>query len=60
MSAIEEDMVLHQSENMMLNFIGLHSVKDVKCFFLLEDNKVTVSDWGCTETMSEIEPLEST
>ena len=59
MSVIEEDMVLHQSENTMLNSIGLYIVKDVKCFFLL----VTVSDWGCIETMSEIEwvlPLEST
>ena len=59
MSVIEEDMVLHQSENTMLDSIGLYIVKDVKCFFLL----VTVSDWKCIETMSEIEwvlPLEST
>jgi len=44
MGAIEEDIFLCQLENTMLNSVRLHGIKDIKHVFLLEHDKVTISD----------------
>ena len=53
MGAIKEDIFLSQLENMMLNSVRLRGVKDIKHVFLLEHDKVTISDEGNIEARKE-------
>jgi len=53
MGAIEEDIFLSQLENTMLNSVRLRGVKDIKRVFLLEHDKVTISDEGNIEARKE-------
>jgi len=53
MGAIEEDIFLSQLENTMLSSVRLRGVKDIKRVFLLEHNKVTISDEGNIEARKE-------
>ena len=53
--AIEEDIFLRQLEKTMLNSESLRGVKDIKRVFLLEHDKVTVSDEGTIEARKEKE-----
>ena len=55
MGAIEEDIFLRQLENTMLNSVSLRGVKDIKRVFLLEHDKVTISDEGTIEARREKE-----
>jgi DNA-directed RNA polymerase II subunit RPB1 len=55
MGAIEEDIFLRQLENTMLNSVSLRGVKDIKRVFLLEHDKVTISDEGTIEARKEKE-----
>jgi DNA-directed RNA polymerase II subunit RPB1 len=56
MDAIEEeDIFLRHLENTILNSVSLRGVKDIKRVFLLEHDKVTVSDEGTIEARKEKE-----
>jgi DNA-directed RNA polymerase II subunit RPB1 len=55
MGTIEEDIFLRQLENTMLNSVSLRGVKGIKRVFLMEQDKVMVSDDGSIESGREKE-----
>jgi len=55
MGTIEEDIFLRQSENTMLNSVNLRGVKGINRVFLLEHNKVTITEMGSIETQVQKE-----
>ncbi|KAI0063081.1 beta and beta-prime subunits of DNA dependent RNA-polymerase [Artomyces pyxidatus] len=55
MGTIEEDIFLRQLENTMLNSVSLRGVKGIRRVFLLEHDKVTISEKGTIEARQEKE-----
>ncbi|KDQ53026.1 hypothetical protein JAAARDRAFT_197811 [Jaapia argillacea MUCL 33604] len=55
LGTVEEDIFLRQLENTMLNSVSLRGVKDIKRVFLLEHDKVTVTDDGSIEARRDKE-----
>lgn len=55
MESVEEDIFLRQLENTMLNSVSLRGVKDIRRVFLLEHDKVIVTEEGSIDAKKEKE-----